>query len=252
MTGDNILDHLPKDLILSAYRAAPGNEIESGKFESPESSAALAANAFGFFLEQPHRLPPIPSTDNCGWPATSVRIEANIRFPWRGGYHPWLDAFIETSTHVIGVESKRYEPFRSKSPVRFSDTYWRDVWGPNMGPYLTVRDDLASGTIAYRHLDAAQLVKHALALAAEGGRQRKAQVLLYLFAEPPTWPDDREVSPTHMEAHRAEVVDFAQRVSGASVGFVSCRYRDLLAAWQTSGIEGLDYHARAVSDAFTP
>jgi len=31
---------------------APGNEIESGKFASPESSAALVANAFGLFLDE--------------------------------------------------------------------------------------------------------------------------------------------------------------------------------------------------------
>lgn len=49
MPDDNILDHLPKDLILDAYRRAKGNEIDSDKFKSPESSAALAANAFGFF-----------------------------------------------------------------------------------------------------------------------------------------------------------------------------------------------------------
>jgi hypothetical protein len=42
-----LLPGLPIDLILQAYASAPRNEIESGKFESPESSAALAANAFG-------------------------------------------------------------------------------------------------------------------------------------------------------------------------------------------------------------
>ena len=36
---------------------AAGNEIATGKFDSPESSAALAANAFGFFLQRASELP---------------------------------------------------------------------------------------------------------------------------------------------------------------------------------------------------
>ena len=42
-----LLDHLPKDAILARYQAAGGQELISGKFANPESSAALAANAFG-------------------------------------------------------------------------------------------------------------------------------------------------------------------------------------------------------------
>lgn len=67
MNDDNILDHLPKEMITFAYQRAKGNEIDSGKFLHPESSAALAGNAFGFFLSQPDELPPIPGMDSCGW-----------------------------------------------------------------------------------------------------------------------------------------------------------------------------------------
>ena len=41
----NILPHLPADLILAALSRSPGNELRTGKFDSPESSAALVANA---------------------------------------------------------------------------------------------------------------------------------------------------------------------------------------------------------------
>jgi hypothetical protein len=47
-----LLPGLPVELIRACYAAAPGNEIESGKFASSESSAALVANAFGFFLDR--------------------------------------------------------------------------------------------------------------------------------------------------------------------------------------------------------
>lgn len=44
-----------------------------------------------------------------------------MRFPWAGGRHPWLDAAVETERYLIGVESKRFEPFRDAKSVRLSD-----------------------------------------------------------------------------------------------------------------------------------
>ena len=56
MTG-RFLPGVPGPQVEAAYREAPGNEIETGKFDHPESSARLAANAFGFFLDRPEDLP---------------------------------------------------------------------------------------------------------------------------------------------------------------------------------------------------
>jgi hypothetical protein len=81
MEEHSLLPGLPADLIRSAYLGAPGNEIESGKFGSPESSAALVANTFGLFLEDPAALPALPSTPDCSWPAESMALEAIVRFP---------------------------------------------------------------------------------------------------------------------------------------------------------------------------
>jgi hypothetical protein len=114
-----LLPCLPVDLIRACYAAAAGNEIASGKFASPESSAALAANTFGPFLLRPADMPPLPDSEAWGWPALSVCLEAVVRFPWSGGRHPCLDALIETNTGLIGVESKRYQPFRMKPPGSF-------------------------------------------------------------------------------------------------------------------------------------
>src|SRR5947209_2825083 len=109
-----LLPGLPVDRILACYAAAPGNEIESGKFFSPESSAALAANTFGYFLNRLADLPPLPGCPKLGWPACDLGLEAIVRFPWSGGKHPCLDALVETRDALIGIESKRYEPFRAK------------------------------------------------------------------------------------------------------------------------------------------
>jgi hypothetical protein len=106
------LPYLPIEKMRNAFARAPGNELDSGKILSPESSAALAANTFGLFLDRAYDLPAIPGTQLFGWPAKCVDIEHCARFPWRGGRHPWLDAYVETSTHILGIESKRFELFR--------------------------------------------------------------------------------------------------------------------------------------------
>lgn len=115
MSADSLfMPHLDTVLIEQAYRSGAGNEIDSGKMSSPESSAALVANSFGFFLSRPEDLPPVPGTEDLGWPATDVKPEVYVRFPRRGGRHPWLDVLVETRTHLIGIESKRFEPFQKR------------------------------------------------------------------------------------------------------------------------------------------
>ena len=75
---------------------------------TPESSAALAANAFGFFLNRASDLPALPGCESESWPARSLALEAEIRFPWRGWRHPVLDCLVETPSALIGIESKRF------------------------------------------------------------------------------------------------------------------------------------------------
>ena len=66
------LPGVPSSEIEEIYNAAPGKEIASGKFDSPESSAALAANTFGFFLNRPGDLPPLPGCEDAEWPSSSL------------------------------------------------------------------------------------------------------------------------------------------------------------------------------------
>lgn len=120
MLVDGLLPYLDRASIMAAYAAAPGREAESGKFLSRESSAALVANAFGYFGDRAGELALPAALADCGTPR-SVRVEQSLRFPWRGGRHPWLDAVIETGDSLVAVESKRYEPFRPRGPVSLSD-----------------------------------------------------------------------------------------------------------------------------------
>ena len=231
---------------IEALAKAGGNEVESGKLQSPESSAALAVNTFGWFLERPGALPAFPCLADLDWPAVKVDVERQMRFPWSGGRHPWLDAAVETQTHLIGVESKRFEPFRDAKTGQLSSAYDRDVWGEEMGPYAALRDLLRDAN-GFRFLDAVQLVKHAFGLVTEGRRVGKHPVLLYLFAEPAELAG-KPIAQTSINAHREETVEFARAVSGAEVRFAACSYREWLGTWRDAPAS----HGLAVLNRFAP
>lgn len=248
MDHEYFLPGVPVNHILDRLAKAGGNEVESGKLASPESSAALAANTFGWFVERSGCLPPFPGLESA-FPAKLVDVEYCARFPWSGGRHPWLDAVVETETHLIGVESKRFEPFRDKKTVSLAAAYDRPVWGDHMSPYDRMRDALRSGAEAFEYLDGAQLVKHAFGLVTDGARKRKQPVLVYLFAEPALL-HGKPISSKNFASHRKEIVRFSHLVAGAAVKFHALSYRDWLKVWPLNG--PVAAHRLAVTKHFQP
>ncbi len=240
------LPGLPADLIETLLRRSPGSEFATGKFDNPDSSAALAANAFGRFLDHPRDLPPLPGVP-MGQPE-DVTIEAEMRFPWSGGTHPWLDAAVTTATTLVGIESKRYEPFRPGKQIVFSDAYEKRDWGPGLARTNALRRRLIAGEAVFRHLDAAQLVKHICGLRTQGVKRGKGAVLVYLHAEPPLWSSGKPLDPAAFARHRTEIDRFAADIRGDDVVFIALRWADLLAQWRTS--RTLGPHAKALEDRF--
>lgn len=240
---------MPKAHVVGRLTAAGGNEIESGKLASKESSAALAINTFGWFVERPHLLPVLPGLAHVG-PALWVEVEYCARFPWAAGRHPWLDAAVATSTHLIGVESKRYEPYRDRKKVSLSSTYDQPVWGENMQPFERMRDRLRSGEVRFEYLDAAQLVKHAFGLVTDGRRRALRPALHYMYAEPEHLRGSLLTSEA-FEAHRREIDQFSAFVSGAEVEFAASSYREWFAHWDRDQ-PALTAHAQAILTAFQP
>ena len=248
------LPGVPGPQVEEMYNAA-GNEISSGKFDSPESSARLAANAFGFFINRPYDLPPLPGCEDEKRSATSLALEQTVRFPWRGGRHPVLDVLVTTPSALIGIESKRFEPFRLE-PL-FSEAFWRPKWGERMRGYERVRDRLHDEEDRVEGLNATQLVKHALALRTQINRDGDSNglhpILLYVYAEPKIWPLTGEpVDPQAIAVHREEISTFVNDVAGDEVRFVHCTYRELLAGWRDSGTADVRNHAEAVLRCFSP
>lgn len=228
--GDvEFLPGVPVEHVLGRLSGAGGNELESGKLASPESSAALAVNTFGWFIERPEMLPPFPGLD-ADFPASVVDVEYCARFPWSGGRHPWLDAVVETSEHLIGIESKRFEPYRDRKAVSLAAAYDRPVWGGNMAGYEAIRDQMRTGEQTFQYLDGAQLVKHAFGLVTDAKRKGKAPVLLYLFAEPSALKG-RALDSDIFKQHRMEIAQFAAAAAGSAVRFHALSYRDWLSSW---------------------
>lgn len=246
MTDPRFLPGVPVDEVLAALSRAPGREMAAGKFDSPESSAALAANAFGWFLNRPDHLPPLPGVP-MGQPE-QVEIEAEMHFPWRGGRHPWLDTVLTTPTTLVGVEAKRFEPFRPQKSVVFSESYGSRDWGPGMAAFEAMRVALIEGKEVFQTLNAAQLVKHAYGLRTQAIKRARGAVLVYLYAEPKHWASGKAVDPARIALHRKEVARFAKAIHGADVAFAPLRWPDLLAQW--SAIPRLASHAAALNARF--
>jgi len=246
----DFLPGVPAHYVLERLARADGHETSSGKLLSPESSAALAVNTFGWFHNRPERLPPFAILrQNISSPSV-VEVEYCARFPWSGGRHPWLDAWAETSEAVIGIESKRFEPFRGHKTGFLSAAYDRQVWHDRMAPFEVLRDRLRSPGEHFKFLDAVQLVKHAFGLVTEGHRKKKQPYLVYLFAEPKEYAG-RPIAEADRRTHREEIGRFATAVRGAEVSFGAISYREWLSAWSEADAE-LVQHRAAITARFQP
>ena len=126
---------------------------------------------------------------------------------------------ITTSLALIGIESKRFEPFRDRPEADFTDAYWREVWGVRMSGYQGIRNALRENEGLYTSLKADQLVKHALGLRARTrpGKEYAAlsPILFYLYAEPHLLPNSNKPIDDEAKAvHRDEIKHFAKSVEG--------------------------------------
>lgn len=121
-----------------------------------------------------------------------------------------------------------------------------------MAPFEKRRDRLHEGTLVYERLGAVQLVKHAFGLRTQGRKRSLTPVLVYLYAEPPSWPDGRIIEDALHNQHRQEIKDFSQAAHGAEVRFASCSYQALLGAMLACGDQVVADHGARVHAEFRP
>ncbi len=203
------------------------------KMKALHSSAALVVNVFDYWSEL-----------DCEPLLRALEIDAGLRVPLRfeaqlptglPGNPPNLDVLLElTNGASVGIESKFTEwltPKRTNRPP-FKPKYFENgamLWTRNGMPHCqALVAGIASGTERFRVLDAAQLLKHVLGLAAHGpGRF----ALVYLYFD---WPCPAA------KAHRDELARFGDRV-GTELGFRALTYQALFSRLVRCGTVDAQY-----------
>jgi hypothetical protein len=205
------------------------------------SSAALVANVFDHWTARDAE----PLVAALGLEGERVQLE--FEEPLATGVEgdpPTSDVVLRfASGRVVAIESKFGEWLVRRASSRMDlkpkyfaggKTVWRDAGLPRC---QQLADDLRSGRERFKHLHAAQLLKHALGLArgvgqggatsAVGAREAAPALaghatheLRYLYYEWPGGP---------ASAHRGELRRFAERV-GAEIRFSASTYQDLYRA----------------------
>ncbi len=154
--------------------------------------------------------------------------------PGLPGQPPNLDvALCCASGDVWGIESKFTEPFGAKkSGPAFKDKYFpagRPVWSERGLPKSSVLAlALQAGQVTFRHLDAAQLLKHALGLQTN---HLGFFSLVYLYADEDA-PEARQ--------HRHEITEFEAAID-QDFPFVSLSYNLFLR--RLRNFAGADHHS---------
>ena len=153
------------------------------------------------------------------------------------GTPPNLDVLLERSDRVVATESKCTEHL-SAHTARFSSAYLTGIRDARResGWYRELLR-LVDAPQAYRWLNAAQLIKHALGLMHCYPDRRVT--LLYLHWEP---LNAIEVAP--FGEHRLETSAFAERVVGHRLQFEALSYADLWASWDAVVPQRLSAHMR--------
>jgi len=203
------------------------------------SSAALVANVFDHWSARDAA----PLAAALGF--NEQRVQLKFEEPLATGVEgdpPTSDVVLQfESGRLVAIESKfgewlvrRASNRMDLKPKYFAGgrTVWRDAGLPRC---QQLAEDLRDGRERFKHLHAAQLLKHALGLArathagglaadaggaADAAGARTVHELRYLYCEWPGGPAG---------AHRSEIERFAERV-GAEVRFSASTYQDLYRA----------------------
>lgn len=190
---------------------------DRGKMQALHASSALAVNVFDYWRDRSRE----PLQRALGIPSAIVDIQFERTFPTgMQGTPPHLDVTLCTADGgLIAIESKFLEPYPAKTrPQPFRDTYFPIAAGRWSALTLPACQDLAealrSGATIYHHLDAQQLLKHALGLAYTVGER---YALWYFWYDP---------GGEEGERHRRDVGAFSVCVDPA-LGFRAMSYQSL-------------------------
>jgi hypothetical protein len=219
-------------VIRSQLERGAGGELRptsSGKrpAHAPYSSAALAANAFGGWIdhETEFRLAGLEGFD------VPVSLEHKLKIA-HGGGEANLDCAISSPDSLVGVESKLTEYLAPHESVPWRTPYQQPEMAELLdGGWRAVFEASITSTWTPLQLGVEQLIKHALALNSHANG--RAPHLVYVFWEPENGDDHQEVVQ-----HRAEIDELASKVVGTHPMFHACSYAELFAEWASLQPDG--------------
>lgn len=211
----------------ASFEQGSGSELKDSprgpaKAKAPHSSSVLAINFFDHWVG----VDPTPLLHAIGIEGEVVDVRFEEQFPTGlGRIPPNLDVVLKCADgFVFAIESKFTEWLtpKSASKLPLKEKYFEGgakVWS-KVGLNATQRfaERLQGREVAFRYLDAPQLIKHALGLATNLGNRFR---LLYIYFDGPC----RDESAIN---HRREVEAFEAEL-GDELGFLAISYQQLLA-----------------------
>jgi hypothetical protein len=208
-----------------AFEKGSGSELldkdkSPAKMRAVHSSSALAVNVFDYWVSE---------SNHCLLSALDIDddAKATIRFEGKyptglGGNPPNLDVVLELDNgKVIGIESKFTEWFtpKTQSKTPFKDKYFsfeQGVWARvDLPDSQKLAEKMQQSEVVFRHLDAPQLLKHALGLATSIGNKF---CLFYVYFD---------YKGNVGEIHRQEIQQFSGMVGG-ELAFKALSYQTLI------------------------
>jgi hypothetical protein len=207
------------------------------------SSSALAFNFFGPFDQDAARLPALTRAMDLDDEIVSLQFERKCP-TGMAGTPPHLDVVLELGSRVVGIESKFTEwlvPKASKTgafDLRYlqrRQKLWESAGLPRS---QQVAEAIASGELQFAHVDALQLLKHALGLRACFGEKAS---LAYVYLE-----RTGEVGTAHMR----ELDTFTSALS-PELAFRSWTYQEIFAGLRRQEVDAaLDAHLKAFAERY--
>lgn len=235
------------------FKKGDGNETEDtktrlAKMKALHSSSALPVNVFQYW--QHRDVSPIlyackliaKRSFNSDPANNSVRFEQKFEiskdkklFPKK----PNLDVVIEYNNRVFAIESKFTEPYK-KEQKGLSERYTSDksFWEgiPNLEE---LANEISPANDKFKHLDAAQLLKHILGLKKQYGET--GFTLLYL------WYD---VIGKDGAAHRKEIEQFAETTENDGITFRHITYQEVIIKLSQAYYKGNEKYVDYLSDRY--
>jgi hypothetical protein len=190
---------------------------DTPRLREPSGGAALALNSF---LAWRQDLAALRLAGEGGF--NELRFDARCPTGVRGT-PPHLDLIAANGASLVAVHASGFE-YLHRSAARLSAAYVDVARTPGLAPWRDLAGRLVEEPQAFRIVDAATVVKHAVGLARTFPDH--CVRLLYLFLE----PHDAEAHPI-FRLHRAELATIAALSRGSAVELRAVGFAELWAGW---------------------